>query len=203
MFVRKKVTASGTVKHYLVESTRVKGKVRQKVLCYLGEHATAEEALAWLQSEAARLMREALALAKEDPHGENRRIHGLIEVYKADLIRTHSELDRLRAILGVVPKDARRVPVGHDSDQPAPGMTYAQVVERAREVYQQFSDECRAGEPFNVRDVRQKLAELLPDVPAKVIRNAVRKVDRQALSCPFSRAYEKWQRDERRMRTGK
>jgi hypothetical protein len=42
MFVRKKTTASGTVKHYLVECRRVDGKVRQKVLFYLGEYPTPE-----------------------------------------------------------------------------------------------------------------------------------------------------------------
>jgi hypothetical protein len=62
MFVRKKTTKSGTVKHYLVETYRENGKVRQKVLYYLGEHATVEEALAWLDAEAERgisPMREA------------------------------------------------------------------------------------------------------------------------------------------------
>jgi hypothetical protein len=45
MFVRKKVTSSGTVQHYLVENRREGGKVRQKVLYYLGAWATVEEAL--------------------------------------------------------------------------------------------------------------------------------------------------------------
>jgi len=48
MFVRKKVTGSGTTKHYLVESRRDGSKVRQKVLCYLGSFTTADEALARL-----------------------------------------------------------------------------------------------------------------------------------------------------------
>jgi hypothetical protein len=48
MFVRKKTTKSGTVKHYLVETYRDGGKVRQKVLYYLGDVATVEEELAYL-----------------------------------------------------------------------------------------------------------------------------------------------------------
>lgn len=57
MFVRKKTTKSGAVKHYLVETFREDGKVRQKVLFYLGEHATVEEALAHWDAEFERNMR--------------------------------------------------------------------------------------------------------------------------------------------------
>jgi hypothetical protein len=46
MFVRRKVTKCGTVKHYLVESRREGGRVRQRVLWYLGPFATPEALLA-------------------------------------------------------------------------------------------------------------------------------------------------------------
>jgi hypothetical protein len=46
MFVRKKTTWAGAVKHYLVESRREGGKVRQRVLYYLGDCPTVEEQLA-------------------------------------------------------------------------------------------------------------------------------------------------------------
>ncbi len=53
MFVRKKTTASGTVKHYLVTTRRESGKVRQKVLFYLGEHASVDAALMHFDEQAA------------------------------------------------------------------------------------------------------------------------------------------------------
>jgi hypothetical protein len=67
VFVRKKVTSSGAVKHYLVACSREGGKVRQKVLCYLGDFATVAEAREGLP----RLIREhqdaaAIALAQAD-----------------------------------------------------------------------------------------------------------------------------------------
>lgn len=46
-FVRRK-TINGKDKFYLVENKRVDGKVRQKVLCYLGESDTVEGAIAEL-----------------------------------------------------------------------------------------------------------------------------------------------------------
>jgi hypothetical protein len=46
MFVRKKTTKYGTVKHYLVEGYRENGKVRQRVAAYLGDAATVEDAIA-------------------------------------------------------------------------------------------------------------------------------------------------------------
>jgi hypothetical protein len=69
MFVRKKTTAGGSY-YYLVASGRAPGgKVRQRVLCYLGEFATVEAALAGLpgqvaehreKAEGARRLAEAL-----------------------------------------------------------------------------------------------------------------------------------------------
>jgi len=51
-FVRTK-TIKGIVYHYLVESYRDEGgKVRQRVLAYLGVHPTVEAALAHWRSEA-------------------------------------------------------------------------------------------------------------------------------------------------------
>src|SRR5262249_40956503 len=46
VFIRKKVTKSGTTKHCLVECRREGGKVRQKVLYYLGDFPSLEAALA-------------------------------------------------------------------------------------------------------------------------------------------------------------
>jgi hypothetical protein len=43
MFIRKK-KIKGQTYHYLVKSVRVKSKVRQKVLAYLGAHETVEAA---------------------------------------------------------------------------------------------------------------------------------------------------------------
>ena len=43
MFIRKK-TIAGKTYHYLVKSVRVKGKVQQKVLAYLGTFDTVESA---------------------------------------------------------------------------------------------------------------------------------------------------------------
>jgi hypothetical protein len=48
VFVRTKKSRSGTAQHYLVRSYREGGKVRQKVLAYLGEFPTLEAALAGL-----------------------------------------------------------------------------------------------------------------------------------------------------------
>jgi hypothetical protein len=63
MFVRKKTTKSGTVNHYLVENRREGGKVKQKVLAYLGHHETLEEAirsaeewLAYCEDQAGKLV---------------------------------------------------------------------------------------------------------------------------------------------------
>lgn len=50
MFVRKKTTPNGTAKHYLVENRREGGKVRQKVLYYLGSFPTPEAEIAFWQA---------------------------------------------------------------------------------------------------------------------------------------------------------
>jgi hypothetical protein len=60
MFVRKKTTASGTVKHYLVENRREGGKVRQRVVCYLAEFPSVDEALAEIPKEIAYWQEDAL-----------------------------------------------------------------------------------------------------------------------------------------------
>jgi hypothetical protein len=79
VFVRRKVTRSGTVKHYLVESRREGDKVRQKVLWYLGPFATPEALLAsW----------EVLIRANRGARGG--------EAYAA---RLGALRDRLRAVL--------------------------------------------------------------------------------------------------------
>ena len=44
-FIRTKRMPKGSPKHYLVTSERVEGKVRQRVLAYLGDYATVEAAL--------------------------------------------------------------------------------------------------------------------------------------------------------------
>jgi hypothetical protein len=73
MFVRKKTTKSGTVKHYLVECRREAGKVRQKVLYYLGRFQTPEEELAYWQrliegsKRDANSWRERAAATREEP----------------------------------------------------------------------------------------------------------------------------------------
>lgn len=49
MFVRTKTDSKGVQRHYLVASRREGGKVRQKVLFYLGDFATVEDALGGLE----------------------------------------------------------------------------------------------------------------------------------------------------------
>jgi hypothetical protein len=59
MFVRKKVTKSGAAKYYLVESRRDGGKVRQKVLHYLGQFATAQAELSYWERTIEMSRRDA------------------------------------------------------------------------------------------------------------------------------------------------
>lgn len=51
-FVRTKLV-KGIRYHYLVESYREDGKPRQRVLAYLGEHATVKAALRYWQKQAS------------------------------------------------------------------------------------------------------------------------------------------------------
>jgi hypothetical protein len=104
MFVRTKTTRSGTVKHYLVECRREGGKVRQKVLWYLGEHRTVEAELAWLE-ERARHYREvaarwrAHAEARKDNVQTQTLARGLPESFDRDAAHYERERDRLLSIL--------------------------------------------------------------------------------------------------------
>lgn len=52
-FIRRK-TINGKDKFYLVESKRIDGKVRQKVLAYLGESDTVESAIAEVEDQIVR-----------------------------------------------------------------------------------------------------------------------------------------------------
>jgi hypothetical protein len=113
MFVRKKTTASGAVKHYLVESRREGGKVRQKVLHYLGKHPTVEERLAWLDDEVSKCCRMATELYAEVDatakdlkryctwahYGTDRQIWELIQFYEYEIHRHKAEAGRLREII--------------------------------------------------------------------------------------------------------
>jgi hypothetical protein len=115
VFVRKKVTSSGAVKHYLVESRREGGKVRQKVLFYLGDHATPEAALKWLDAEADRNLRpwnvaRAAVIANLDgvgsdepirpvPGTENDRAFELLRLGYLDGCRYADQAAQLREIL--------------------------------------------------------------------------------------------------------
>jgi hypothetical protein len=100
MFVRKKTTKSGTVKHYLVESHREGGKVRQKVLHYLGEHPTVGERLAWLDAEVDRDCLSAIELMDAlMADGQNHQIRQMLRVYDYDITRHKAEADRLRQII--------------------------------------------------------------------------------------------------------
>lgn len=58
-FVRKKSKAGGSKYHQLVESRRVDGRPRQKVLVHLGAHATVDDALKRWPTEIKRLRRSA------------------------------------------------------------------------------------------------------------------------------------------------
>jgi hypothetical protein len=59
MFVRKKIARSGAVQHYLVENRREGGKVRQRVLFYLGGYDSVAAAVAGWTADAR--TRRALA----------------------------------------------------------------------------------------------------------------------------------------------
>lgn len=92
MFVRKKRTSSGTVKHYLVETHRENGKVRQKVLFYLGDHATVEERLAWLDTEV-------------DRHHKNWHEFKQMHANRKNLI--YSQMSPVDQLMGRRPRDER------------------------------------------------------------------------------------------------
>ena len=57
MFVRKKTKARGNDYYQLVESGRVDGVPRQKVILHLGSHATVDDALEGWPGTIARLRR--------------------------------------------------------------------------------------------------------------------------------------------------
>jgi hypothetical protein len=50
-YIRKKFT-KGAAYHYLVHCERVGNRVRQRVLCYLGKHATVKAALRYWKRQA-------------------------------------------------------------------------------------------------------------------------------------------------------
>jgi hypothetical protein len=107
MFVRKKTTKCGTVKHYLVENRRENGKVRQKMLHYLGDAATVEEAiaeaskrLAWYQGAIAKLRAEMEAAFLQWRQGEEERERKYYPGRKKSKIPSeppHSRLGRCRS----------------------------------------------------------------------------------------------------------
>jgi hypothetical protein len=100
MFVRTKTTRSGTVKHYLVECRREGGKVRQKVLYYLGSFPTAKARLAWLDERVKRDCRDAVKLLRD--YGDAtppRRVRELILFIDLEILRNRAEADRLREII--------------------------------------------------------------------------------------------------------
>jgi methionine salvage enolase-phosphatase E1 len=81
MFIRTKKIGK-RVKFYLVENAREGGKVKQKVLAYLGENETVEAAIAqlerWIEHDsrpdakarhAARLQKLESVVPKNDTHG--------------------------------------------------------------------------------------------------------------------------------------
>jgi hypothetical protein len=105
MFVRKKTTRSGTVKHYLVECRREGGKVRQKVLWCLGEHQTVEAELAYLE-QRARQFRETAAkyramaeAGKADDRAGKRSCRDMTEIMGRQAGRYEQARERLLAIL--------------------------------------------------------------------------------------------------------
>jgi hypothetical protein len=68
MFVRKKTTRSGTVRYYLCECRCEGGKVRQKVLCYLGGFQTAEAALLYWEEQIERCKEEVAGYRARGRH---------------------------------------------------------------------------------------------------------------------------------------
>lgn len=61
----------GVVYHQLVESRRVEGKPRQKVLLHLGKHPTVDDALKKWPGEIRRLRRLAREQRDKVPRGQN------------------------------------------------------------------------------------------------------------------------------------
>ena len=63
-FVRTK-TVKGIVYHYLVEGVREDGKVRQRVVCYLGQHASVKAAYSFWSREARKSDKARIRFARK------------------------------------------------------------------------------------------------------------------------------------------
>ena len=86
MFVRKKRGRNGDY-YQLVESRRVDGKPRQRVLLHLGRHPTIEAALKAWPKEAKRLRRDADRKREIVPAGSE------VEAFYRDLLKGADALD--------------------------------------------------------------------------------------------------------------
>jgi hypothetical protein len=78
VFVRKKKHHDGGSAYYqLVESRRIDGQPRQKVVMHLGRHATVEDALKGWRKEIARLRRGGYEVGAEKLAGKLERLKAL------------------------------------------------------------------------------------------------------------------------------
>ncbi|MHC4403112.1 MAG: hypothetical protein ACYTG0_25910 [Planctomycetota bacterium] len=103
MFVRKKKRGKYTY-HYLVESVRENGKVKQKTLLYLGDYATIDAALEGLPKDVQRFNAKA---EEWQNHHYHQSCSSYWRRYAADCVRSYERLvkeheTRLAALKAVV-----------------------------------------------------------------------------------------------------
>jgi hypothetical protein len=97
MFVRVKRTARGTLKHYLVQTFREGGKVRQRTVAYLGRFPTVGDALRELP---AKIAMEERILSRERARWGNRRRKKRNPGWKSFTERMfEGRVSRMRALL--------------------------------------------------------------------------------------------------------
>ena len=74
MFVRKKKAKQGNDYHQLVENRRVGGKVRQRMVLHLGEHATVDDAIKRWPRKVSRLRGLGYGEAADELEGKLERL---------------------------------------------------------------------------------------------------------------------------------
>ena len=117
MFVRTKVIRGQTY-HYLVESQRVNGLPRQKVVSYLGHYQSVDEAVERLPKDITRLkrmrgrmQRSLPLLIGDDPHSRKlqSQIASQIASYEETILARSAQLELLKSFQVVPNKNVVRV----------------------------------------------------------------------------------------------